>query len=226
LSVFFIDEDQRITFRDIGQTSKIRDWADYCGAEIHEKTLESQFRCNGSDGYLAWVDQALQIRDTANRSLEGIDYDFQVFDDPNELFRQIVKKNQRNNKARVVAGYCWDWKGKKDPTIKDVRISEYDFAKRWNLNSDGGLWLVMPESVNEIGCIHTCQGLELEYVGVIIGKDFVVRDGEVQIDAGQRSSQDSSIKGFKSMLKSDPERARTMAERVVKNTYRTLILLC
>ena len=77
--------------------------------------LESQFRCNGSDGYLAWVDHALQIRETANETLEGIDYDFRVFDDPNELFREIVEKNQRSNKARMVAGYCWDWKGKKDP---------------------------------------------------------------------------------------------------------------
>ncbi|MFH1765352.1 MAG: DNA/RNA helicase domain-containing protein, partial [Gemmatimonadota bacterium] len=99
LSVFFIDEDQRITFRDIGESSEIREWADYLGAEIHEMALESQFRCNGSDGYLAWVDHGLQIRETANKSLEGIDYDFQVFDDPNELFRQIVKKNQRYNKA-------------------------------------------------------------------------------------------------------------------------------
>ncbi|MFC1559057.1 DNA/RNA helicase domain-containing protein [Gemmatimonadota bacterium] len=223
LSIFFIDEDQRITFKDIGEVTKIREWAEDCGAEVHQTALESQFRCNGSDGYLAWVDHVLQIRTTANESLEDIEYDFRIFDDPNELYRQIVQKNQRRNKARLVAGYCWDWKGKKDPNIRDVTIPEHDFAMRWNLASDGSLWLVMPESVNEIGCIHTCQGLELDYIGVIIGADFVVRNGEVRIDAGERSSQDSSIRGYKSMLKDNPEQAQILAERVVKNTYRTLM---
>ncbi|MFC1575657.1 DNA/RNA helicase domain-containing protein, partial [Gemmatimonadota bacterium] len=223
LSVFFIDEDQRVTFKDIGEAAEIRRWARSCGATIHETALESQFRCNGSDGYLAWVDNVLQIRETAHETLEGIEYDFQVFDDPNELYRQIVEKNRTNNKARLVAGYCWDWKGKKDPTIRDVTIPEHDFAMRWNLGSDGSLWIVKPESVNEVGCIHTCQGLELEYVGVIIGPDLVVRDGEVRIDAGERSSQDRSVHGYKPMLKTDPERARAMADRIVKNTYRTLM---
>lgn len=223
LSVFFIDEDQRVTFKDIGESAEIRKWARSCGAAISEAGLSSQFRCNGSEGYLAWVDGALQVREAAYQTLEEIDYDFRVFDDPNALYREIVAKNQSSNKARLVAGYCWDWKGKKDPTIRDVTIPEHGFAMRWNLGSDGGLWIVKPESVNEIGCIHTCQGLELEYVGVIVGPDLVVRDGEVQVDAGKRSSQDSSILGYKSMVKTDPARARMMADRIVKNTYRTLM---
>lgn len=223
LSVFFIDEDQRVTFKDIGTSDEIRKFARECGATVHELKLSSQFRCNGSDGYLAWVDHVLQIRETANRTLEGIDYEFRVFEDPNELFRQIVQKNRASNKARLVAGYCWDWKGKKDQGIRDVALPEYGFAMRWNLGSDGGLWIVKPESVNEIGCIHTCQGLELDYVGVIIGADLLVRGGQVQIDASKRSSQDSSIRGYKEMLRTDPERARAMADRIVKNTYRTLM---
>ena len=169
------------------------------------------------------MDQALQIRETANTSIEDVDYEFRVFDDPNALYREIVERNQANNKARLVAGYCWDWKGKKDPSIRDVAIPEHDFAMRWNLGSDGGLWIVKPESVSEIGCIHTCQGLELEYVGVIIGPDLVVRDDRVQTDGNKRSSQDSSIKGYKKMLKQDPDRARVTADRIIKNTYRTLM---
>ena len=175
LSVFFIDEDQRVTLRDIGTSDEIRKWAGWLGATVHEMTLGSQFRCNGSDGYLAWVDNALQIRKTPHDTLQGIDYDFRVFDDPKELHEEILRRNARSNKARLVAGYCWDWKGKKDPAVRDVAIPEHDFAMRWNLNADGGLWLVKPESVSEVGCIHTCQGLELEYVGVIIGPDLVVR---------------------------------------------------
>lgn len=222
-SIFFIDEDQRVTLKDIGEKAEIRDWALKCGAEVSELTLASQFRCNGSDGYLAWVDHALQIRQSANESLEDISYDFRVCDSPNELRALIAEKNYALNKARLVAGYCWDWKGKKHPDIHDVLIPEHDFEMRWNLASDSGLWMVMPNSVNEVGCIHTCQGLELDYVGVIIGPDFVIRNGEAITDAGKRSSQDRSIHGYKKLLKEDPERAQRLAERVIKNTYRTLM---
>jgi len=176
-----------------------------------------------SDGYLAWVGGALQIGESANSNLDGIDYDFRVLNSPNELFNLIVDKNKEANKARLVAGYCWAWKGKKNPEIKDIVIPEHDFEMRWNLGSDKGLWIVSPNSVNEVGCIHTCQGLELDYVGVIIGPDFVIRDGKAVVDATKRSSQDRSIHGLKKMMKEDPERASMLAERVVKNTYRTLM---
>ncbi len=222
-SVFFIDEDQRVTLRDIGEKAEIRRWAALCGAEVTELALESQFRCNGSDGYLAWVDHALQIRETANPTLEGIEYDFRVCSSPNELFDLIVKRNAVTNKARVVAGYCWNWKGKEDPSIKDVVIEKHGFAKRWNLDKDGSLWLVAPNSVEEVGCIHTCQGLELDYVGVIIGPDLVVRDGGVATDAARRSGQDRSIHGYKKRLRQDPVQARALADRIIKNTYRTLM---
>ncbi|NNE33978.1 MAG: DUF2075 domain-containing protein, partial [Rhodothermales bacterium] len=166
---------------------------------------------------------ALQIEETANPTLAGIDYKFDVFDNPNELRRRIVELNRQSNKARMVAGYCWDWKGKKSPDIEDVQIPEQGFSMRWNLDKDGPLWLVSPDSVAEIGCIHTCQGLELDYIGVVIGKDLVIRDGRVVTDGSKRSSQDRSIHGFKPMLKADPETARAVADRIIKNTYRTLM---
>lgn len=223
LSVFFLDEDQRVTIKDIGTRDEILKWATDLGASVTEQKLESQFRCNGSDGYLAWVDSALQIRQTANPTLEGIDYEFEVFASPNQLRDEIYRRNVVENKARLVAGYCWPWKGKKDPAIRDIVIPEHDFAMRWNLGSDGSLWIVAPESVSEVGCIHTCQGLELEYVGVIIGPDLVVRDGSVITDAAKRAPQDSSVRGYKTMLKRDPEQAARIGDRVVKNTYRTLM---
>lgn len=222
-SVFFLDQDQRVTFKDIGDRAEIRRWAAEEGAALTELKLESQFRCNGSDGYLSWVSNVLQIEKTANPTLAGIDYDFRVFEDPNELRREILELNKESNKARMVAGYCWDWKGKKNPEVEDVKIPEYEFSMRWNLDKDGSLWLVAKDSVSEIGCIHTCQGLELDYVGVVIGEDLVVRNGEVATDARKRSSQDRSIRGFKSMLKTDPETALATADRIIKNTYRTLM---
>jgi uncharacterized protein len=221
--VFFVDEDQRVTTDDIGTAEEIARWAEKLGAEVHSGNLTSQFRCNGSDGYLAWVDHNLQIRQTANETLEGIDFDFQVCDSPNELRDLITEKNRAANKARMVAGYCWNWKGKKDPTVKDVAIPEHGFAMRWNLDTDGGLWILQPDSINEIGCIHTCQGLELDFVGVIIGPDLVVRDGQIVTDFRKRSSQDRSIRGLKKMAKDEPEQASEIADRIIKNTYRTLM---
>lgn len=221
--VFFVDEDQRVTTDDIGTVDGISRWAETLGADVHTGNLTSQFRCNGSDGYLAWVDHNLQIRPTANETLEGIDFDFQVCDSPNELRELITEKNLAANKARMVAGYCWNWRGKKDPTVDDVSIPEHGFAMRWNLDKDGGLWILQPDSINEIGCIHTCQGLELDYVGVIIGPDLVVRDGRVVTDFTKRSSQDRSIRGLKKMAKDEPERASDIADRIIKNTYRTLM---
>ncbi|MDD9997469.1 MAG: DUF2075 domain-containing protein [Rhodospirillaceae bacterium] len=223
LTIFFLDQDQRVTLKDIGDREEIRHWATQAGANLTELKLESQFRCNGSDGYLSWVNHALQIEQTANQTLSGIDYDFQVFDSPNEVRKRIVELNRNSNKARMVAGYCWDWKGKKQPEIEDVVIPEHDFYMRWNLDKDGSLWIVSSDSVSEIGCIHTCQGLELDYVGVVIGEDLVVRNGRVVTDAGKRSSQDRSIHGYKKMLRNDPDTARKLADRIIKNTYRTLM---
>lgn len=222
-AVFFLDESQQVTLKDIGEKQEIRKWADRCGADIYEYELASQFRCNGSNGYLAWIDNTLQIKETANETLEGIDYDFRVFDSPNEMFEEIRRKNIIANKARVVAGYCWDWKGKKDPNVKDVVIPEHSFARKWNLDADGPLWILQPESINEVGCVHTCQGLELDYVGVIIGPDLVIRDGLIKTDAAKRSSQDRTIRGYKKMLKEDEITTRSRLDRIIKNTYKTLM---
>ncbi|MBL0330095.1 MAG: DUF2075 domain-containing protein [Bacteroidetes bacterium] len=222
-SVFFIDEDQRVTMKDIGNKEEIKKWAKSEGAIVHELELSSQFRCAGSDGYLAWLDQMLQIRETANTDIKELGYDFKVVSSPNELRDIIFEKNKANNKARLVAGYCWDWKSKNDKNANDIIIPEYNFAMKWNLSVDGSLCIQMPNSVYEIGCIHTCQGLEVDYIGVIVGKDLIVRDGKVLVDPSKRSKQDQSIKGYKSMLLKEPEKAKEMTRSIIKNTYRTLM---
>ncbi len=221
-TVFFLDQDQRITLKDIGEAEEIRKWARQQGAKVTELALTSQFRCNGSDGYLAWLDNTLQIRATANISLEDANYDFQVVDSPSKLRDLIIEKNKVNNKSRLVAGYCWKW-NKKDPYALDITIPEDEFAMAWNLADDGNLWLIKPESVNQIGCIHTCQGLEVDYIGVIIGPDFVIRNGKVVTDATKRASSDKSVFGYKKLFTEEPERARQMADMIIKNTYRTLM---
>lgn len=222
-NVFFIDEAQRVTLSDIGTINEIKLWASKLGSTVIELELVSQFRCNGSDGYLAWVDHSLQIRETANPTLEDIDYEVKVFDDPNQLRAAIFDKNRVSNKARLVAGYCWDWASKKDKSAFDIIIPEFNFKAQWNLDEDGSLWLIAEHSVEQIGCIHTCQGLELDYVGVIIGNDFVIRDGVAITDAGKRSSNDKSIRGYKTLLKNEHQKAKQLTSEIIKNTYRTLM---
>lgn len=222
-SVFFIDEDQRVTLKDIGRKEEIERWAYMAGAEVTELVLNSQFRCNGSDGYLAWLDNMLQIRDTANDDILDIDYEFKVVSNPQELREIITAKNQISNKARMVAGYCWKWPSKTNRNDYDIQFPEFDFRMKWNLTEDGSTWIISPNSVNEIGCIHTCQGLEVDYIGVIIGLDLISRNGKLIADASKRASSDTSVKGYKRLLKETPEQGKAALDLIIKNTYRTLM---
>jgi DUF2075 family protein len=222
-SIFFLDEDQRVTLKDIGQKEEIIKWAHLSNASITELELNSQFRCNGSDGYLAWLDNTLQIRETVNQDLSGVDYDFRILDNPAELRELIIEKNNINNRARIVAGYCWKWPSKKDFNAYDIEFPEYDFRMKWNLTEDGSTWIISPKSVNEVGCIHTCQGLEVDYIGLIIGDDLIVRNGVVITDASKRASSDNSVKGYKKMMKENPDEAKEQLDLIIKNTYRTLM---
>lgn len=225
LSVFFIDEDQRVTLKDIGTVDEIRRYAKMFGARVTEMELDSQFRCSGSDGYMSWLDNILQIHETANLDLDdGVGgFDFRVYDDPNELRAAIEERNEGNNRSRLVAGYCWDWisKGKDDTDVHDVTIPGTGFGMSWNL-SNTGTWAIDEGSINEIGCIHTCQGLEFDYVGVIIGDDMRYSDGAVVTDASKRARTDQSLRGLKGAYP-DPDEAYTVADRIIKNTYKVLM---
>ena len=223
LSVFFIDDDQRVTLKDIGSVDEIKKQARKLGLEIRTLKLDSQFRCSGSDGYLSWLDNVLEIRETANYSLEEEwNYDFRVFDDPNKMRAAIEEKNRENNRSRIVAGYCWNWitEGKNNPFVYDIEIPEFDFRMSWNLGSSD-TWAIDPESIKEAGCIHTCQGLEFDYVGVIIGDDLRFDGEHIVTDATKRAKTDQSLKGLKS--KYSKEEAAVVAERIIKNTYKVLM---
>ena len=224
-SIFFIDENQKVTLKDIGSEDLIKKFAVEQGAGIYTFDLDSQFRCNGSDGYIAWIDRVLDIKDTANFDIDGFDYDFRVLDDPNEVRRLIEEKNKINNKSRMVAGYCWNWisEGKNNSEIHDIQISEYSFGMSWNLGNSS-TWAIDPESVNEIGCIHTCQGLEFDYVGVIIGDDLRYENGHIVTDYTKRAKTDTSLNGIKKIAKEQgQEVANKIADNIIKNTYRTLM---
>jgi len=220
-TVFFIDEDQRVAFGDVGSIERIIAFAQAKRASVETLELASQFRCNGSDGYLAWLDNVLDIRPTANETLDTASYDFQVLDDPQAL-HDLIQSRNTGNKARVVAGYCWPWRSKKDASQQDIVIGDH-YRRQWNLTKDGSLWILSPESVEQVGCIHTCQGLEVDYIGVIIGPDLTVRDGRLITLPEARDRHDSTMKGYKTLLRRDPVSARAKADLIIKNTYRTLM---
>lgn len=221
-SVFFIDESQRVTMKDIGSTDEIRKWAKEEGSEVYEMKLVSQFRCNGSNGYLAWIDDVLQIRETANFNLEGLDFDIKVFDSPQEVYDAIVEKNNINKKSILLAGYCWEWptKHRNDTNYHDIQIGDFEIS--WNLNN-GKEYVIDENSIHEAGCIHTTQGLEFDYVGVIIGDDIRYENGKIITDFTKRASTDQSIKGLKKLYKENKEEALNRADEIIKNTYRTLM---
>ncbi len=223
VSIFFIDDAQRIHIKDIGSSDEIRKWAKKFDADIEEIELTSQFRCAGSDGYLAWVDHILGIRETANYDLSELNYDFQVFDSPANMRDEIFEKNKINNKSRLVAGYCWDWVSKKNSKAKDISLPPYNFSMQWNLGDDGMLWMIKDNSVEQIGCIHTCQGLELDYIGVVIGPDLQMKNGQLITDPSSRSGNDRSIFGWKKQMKANPKVTLKKLDSIIRNTYRTLM---
>ena len=222
-SVFFIDESQRVTMDDIGSVAAIEKYAQMEHSEVTKMELVSQFRCNGSDGYLAWLDNALEIRETANWDMEGIDYDIQIMDSPHDVQHIILERNQTSkNRARILAGYCWNWikDGANDSSVHDIQIG--DFGISWNLKNTS-TFAIDEGSVNEAGCIHTSQGLEFDYVGVIIGDDMRYENGQIVTDFTRRAKTDQSLKGIKTMYKENPEKALAVADEIIKNTYRTLM---
>lgn len=223
-SVFFIDENQKVTLKDIGSEDLIKKFAKEQGAGIYTFDLDSQFRCNGSDGYVAWLDRVLGIRDTVNFDITGFDYDFRVLDNPNEV-RKLVEEKNVNNKSRIVAGYCWNWisNGKNNSEIHDIEIPEYNFSMSWNL-ANSNTWAIDSNSINEVGCIHTCQGLEFDYVGVIIGNDLRYDGLNVITDYSKRARTDTSLNGIKKIADEQGEEvANKIADNIIKNTYRTLM---
>ena len=216
ISVFFVDEDQIVTMKDIGTISEIKKQAELLGSKVHigrSLELTSQFRCNGSDGYMAFLDDALQIRSTANARYFDGDYDIQVFDNPYNM-RESLRDKNTNNKARMIAGYCYPWASQKDKSLFDICLSG-GFEAQWNFNTNE--FATDEESFEQVGCIHSTQGLEFDYVGVIIGKDMRFADGKVITDYKQRASQDASIRGVRT--NEDEE----LADRIIRNTYKTLL---
>ena len=216
VSIFFVDDDQRITINDKYDVNSIIMYAKKENAIIHKPyELTSQFRCDGSDGYISFLNNLLEIKQTANTNFEFNNLKVKIFDDPIKMRDELRELNKINNKTRMIAGYCYDWNVKNNKGEWDI-ILPNGFKAKWNLANDDH-WAVNPNSFEEIGCIHTCQGMEFDYVGVFIGKDLYYKDGHVQTNRNA-ISKDDKTSGIRSKSTSNEE-----ADKLIRRTYKVLL---
>ncbi len=228
VSVFFVDSNQRVAFSDIGTPENIENQAKASGSdtEILHLSLPSQFRCSGSDGYLAWVDSTLVIKETPETYFGPDSYDLRIYDNPKKMYEDLLELDGNGKSARLLAGYCWPWVSKKNPLYFDIEFEEFDFHMRWNDFNLGQGWIMHPESVEQVGCIHTSQGLEIDYAGVIIGADLKITDNVLTTDPLAHPGQDKNFSGLRARLrqgKAEKEKVLQDADLLIKNTYRTLM---
>ena len=229
-TIFFIDDRQAIRGVEIGSSNLIREAAERWNAHVEECTLTSQFRCNGSDNYLNWIEQVLYnkpIESTFNKS----DFDLKIFDDPQEMYEQLVKQNNiPGQSARLMAGFCWPWSQDVDENgelVKDVKIG--DFAIPWETHDkivtarrlpQGYVkwyeWAYKPEGIKQCGCIYTAQGFEFDYAGVIIGEDLKFDTLTNQIVTDKNNSKDP-------VLRRNVSEANMTFDQYVRNIYRVLM---
>lgn len=165
---------------------------------------------------IAFLDNLLGIRQPANTTFD-MDYDIKVFDNPNEMREAVRVKNNINNKSRLLARYCYEQITQKNPFGNEYDIVlEDNFKAKWNFGNTS-TWAIDETSFDQIGCIHTSQGLEFDYVGVIIGKDLRFDCNKVVTDYTQRAKSDKSLKGIKAT------KNYNLADEIIRNTYRTLL---
>jgi DUF2075 family protein len=219
--IFFIDEKQVIRPNDIGTIEEITRVAKLHNAKIQTVNLTTQFRCAGAEGYVNWVDDILQIESTGNfEGWDKKDFEFRIFDNPNDMRAIIKKKVTEKFEARMLAGYAWKWtpakNGNYNSEVEDVSIPEFDFAMPWNSRSVGTTWAIDESGLDQVGCIHTSQGLEFDYVGLIVGKDLQFNSKSFQFFTPWGEYKDSD---GKKKMRNRPEELN----RLVRNIYRVLL---
>jgi hypothetical protein len=223
VAVFFIDDRQIVRPNEIGSTAYIQRHAAEVGAEVSEYQLEVQFRCAGSDGFVNWIDNTLGVQRTANVIWDGADgFDFRILGSPHELEQKIRDRAEDGYTARVAAGFCWPWsEPRADGTlVEDIVIGDY--RRPWDAKPGdwrlapgippASLWATDPNGINQIGCVYNIQGFELDYVGVIWGKDLRYDFDRHEWVGDKRHSADSVVK-----------RSKERFVDLVKNTYRVLL---
>ena len=222
VAVFFIDETQNVDIKDYGTVENIIAMAKeadgraviHCGPKY---ILDSQFRCNGSDDYVAWL-EAVLYNGRFEPSGERVDYDLRIYDDICRMRDAIREKNSGSKQpSRMLSGDVFEWKSMKKENRDAMDIEIGDFKAQWNRSKS---FATDPRSIDEVGCIHTSQGMEFEYVGLIVGDDLLYRDGKVVTDYTRHPASAGEFRRphQKRVLPEDYERV----DRIIRNTYKVL----
>lgn len=224
VTVFFIDEKQIVSLIDAGNIAEIIRYCKEKGYDcVAGLELSTQFRCNGSDKYLKWLDDMLYTDNAEPETIAQTDYDIKVMDSFDQFYNEMEQLNSYGNHSRMVAGGCWTWKSKDNPD--DPRNADFPETMKcltWNRNTwiyKDYVWATDENSFPHIGIIHTCQGLEFDYIGVIIGPDLKYEDGKIKTDYTKRSDDDYTL--YKNRIRR--ENKYETADQVIRNTYRILL---
>ncbi len=157
--ILFYDEKQSVRPTDILPTH-------VKSLESKEYSLKAQVRIKGGDNYIKAIDNILEGLPVDGLQIQQ--YDFRILDSVGQLVELIKQKDAEHKLSRVIAGYAWPWLSKKDKNIPDIVIGETKLF--WNSVLHD--WVNSKNAVNEVGCIHTIQGYDLNYAGVIIGPEI------------------------------------------------------
>lgn len=143
--------------------------------------LNSQMRVKGGVNYISFVDELLNISIKEKKIFKDEKYELLIFDSLKDLHSKLEQKENEFNLCRLVAGYSWPWLSKNDKNAIDIEIDDLKF--QWNQTDKD--WINSPNSFKEIGCIHTTQGYDLNYTGVIFGKEITFNpiSNQIEIDS-------------------------------------------
>lgn len=191
-TVLFYDQDQSVKGSDITHSDFMNTLNSY-NDKGQYFVLKTQMRCKGGRVY---TDYIKNIFNCNCKEFEPINnYDFKIFDNVDVMINKIKKLDQEYGLCRNVAGYSWEWASKSKNKYKDdinayndlISKGIYDIEIQgnkylWNLTNED--WISRKDSINTIGCIHTTQGFDLNYVGVIIGKeiDYNFKTNTIEVD--------------------------------------------
>ena len=226
VTVFFIDDLQVVRPEEVGSSELIRNAAaEARGIPIREFELEAHFRANGSDGFVQWIDNTLDIGRTPQILWPmSDDFDFRVVDSIEALEALIRGQAAQGATSRLVAGFCWPWSNPEPDgqLVSDVVVG--DWRMPWNARAEAGrlaagipksdYWASDPGGLNQVGCVYTAQGFEFDYVGVIFGRDLVYRPGVGWV--GQPSESKDRYVASKNV-------STEAFTEYVKNIYRVLL---
>jgi DUF2075 family protein len=201
--VLFYDPKQSIRPADVRQ----KDFNDY---NFIRHSLTSQMRVEGGEDYLDYIKDILNNKQV--KKTKFYNYDFKLFEDIHEMIGAIKEKNEEYGLCRVVAGYAWEWQTKSDDSV-DYDIEIDGLKLKWNSKTQD--WVNSENSINEVGCIHTIQGYDLNYTGVIIGPEFGFDLEKREFFVDREKYKDKS--GYRGI-----ENEKELFE-YIKNIYKTLL---